>query len=182
MCSDENHFSVSLIVRGKVTKTVFIKHNFWRERRAKAKRNQGNSVYQPNALPQLQYNAGNSNSYYEYFYNYNTIREIQTPIINIFYNYNIIRWIQTPIINIFYNYNIIRWIQTPIMNIFYNYNKIWWIQTPIMNICYNYNTIRGIQTPIMNIFYNYNTIQGIQTPIMNIFTTTIQFGKFKPLL
>ena len=30
--SDESHFNVSLIVRGKVTKTVSINHNFRRER------------------------------------------------------------------------------------------------------------------------------------------------------
>ena len=52
MGSDE--INVSLIVRDKVTKTVFTDHNFWRERRAEADSNWGPSAYQPNALPQGQ--------------------------------------------------------------------------------------------------------------------------------
>ena len=44
--------SVSLIVRGKVAKTVSINHNFWKERRAETtKSNRGPSAYQSNILP-----------------------------------------------------------------------------------------------------------------------------------
>ena len=50
MGSNESHFKVSLIVRGKVTKTVSSDHNFWRERRAEADLNRGPSAYQRNAL------------------------------------------------------------------------------------------------------------------------------------
>ena len=49
--SDESHFNVSLIVRGKSHKTVSTGHNFWRERRTEADSNRGLSAYQPNALP-----------------------------------------------------------------------------------------------------------------------------------
>ena len=37
-------------MRGKVTKTVYINHNFWRERRAEAESDQGESAYQPNTI------------------------------------------------------------------------------------------------------------------------------------
>ena len=51
MGSDKDHFNVSLSVREKVTETVAINHNFWRQRRAETARNQDPSAYQPNALP-----------------------------------------------------------------------------------------------------------------------------------
>ena len=51
MAIDKSHFNASLIVRGKVTKTVPINHNLLkRERRAEAEPNRGPSVYQPNAF------------------------------------------------------------------------------------------------------------------------------------
>ena len=61
MGSNESHFKVSLIVRGKVTKTVSSDHNFWRERRAEADLNRGPSAYQPNAL--LLGQTGSRNSF-----------------------------------------------------------------------------------------------------------------------
>ena len=48
MDNEESHFNVSVIVRGKVTKTAT---NFCRERRAEAESNRGPSAYQPNASP-----------------------------------------------------------------------------------------------------------------------------------
>ena len=51
MGSDESHFTVSLIVKGKFTKMVSLNHNFWTERRAEAESNLGPFAYQLNALP-----------------------------------------------------------------------------------------------------------------------------------
>ena len=49
--SNENHFNVSFIAGGKVTKTVLVKWNFWRERRAKADNWTSIIRYQPNTIP-----------------------------------------------------------------------------------------------------------------------------------
>ena len=52
MGSDESHFNVSLIVRGKVTKTVSTNDNLSGEKgEAETEWSRGPSAYQPNALP-----------------------------------------------------------------------------------------------------------------------------------
>ena len=50
MGSSDSHFTVSLIVKGRVTNIVSINHTFLRERRVEVESNSGPSAYQPNTF------------------------------------------------------------------------------------------------------------------------------------